>query len=113
MRLYLPSRIDLRKNERSIQLQFTGAGFEMRLFERGHSVGKAVPVTAAQLRQVGIDLRAVTLPPLRFLYLDRYVVVELEGKEWARVPDVSFMRLLELAVQGAGVCIDLTQARPS
>lgn len=109
MRTFLPSRLDLKHHDRSIQLQFMGNGFELRLFERGHAVCKALKVSAAQLKQVGIDLRPVEIAQLKLLYLDRHVVLELDNKVWAKAPDVEFMRLLDLAVQGTGAGIDLSK----
>ncbi|MEA2552735.1 MAG: hypothetical protein QOJ65_911 [Fimbriimonadaceae bacterium] len=109
MRSFLPSRLELPNNHRAIQLQFIGAGFEMSFFENGHPVTRPLSVTAGQLRQVSIDLRPVEIQPLKLLYQDRCVVMELSDRIWARVPDVEFMRLLDLAVDGQGQGIDLTK----
>ena len=106
MRFYVPSRLDLRQADRSIQLQFTGLGFDMCLFEAGKLQCKPHPISAAQLRQVAIDMRPVDTGPFRFVYEGRNVVIEFNGRLWARVPDIDLMRLLELATQGTGTPVD-------
>ncbi len=65
-------------------------------------------VAASQLRQVSLDMRAVEVPPLRFVFENRQVVLLWKDRVWARVPDVTFMRLLDLAIQGSGNSIELT-----
>src|SRR6478736_5071000 len=76
MRTFLPSRLDFTKSDRSIQLQFTGLGYDLCLFERGHAVTRSMLVSAAQLRQVSIDMRPIQLGPLKFVFENRHVVVE-------------------------------------
>lgn len=106
MRFYVPSRLDLKQADRSIQLQFTGLGFDMCLFEAGKPQCKPQPVSAAQLRQVAIDMRPVDAGLFRFVYEGRYVVIEFNGHLWARVPDIELMNLLEQATKGLASPVD-------
>jgi hypothetical protein len=106
MRSFLPSRLELNSRERAVQLQFTGTAFEMVLFERGNAVARGTIWTAAELRQVTIDMRQVEKRPVKLVYSDRKVVVELQERIWARVPDVLFMRLIDLSVDGAGTSLN-------
>ena len=102
MRSFLPSRIDCNGSEKTIQLQFTGVSFELCLFEHGNAVTRAVAISASQLRQVSIDLRVVEVPPLKLLYEDRHVVIQVKAKSWVKVPDVQFLNLIDFAVRGQG-----------
>ena len=113
MRSFLPSRLDLKSQERTVQLQFKGTAFELCLFDRGNAVTKTVVVTAAQLRQVSIDLHPVEIPPLKMLFEDRHVVIEAKRHVWIRIPDVIFLRLVELAAEGQGGSIDLNSKKSS
>jgi hypothetical protein len=66
-----------------------------------------MPVSAAQLRQVSIDMRPVELGSVKFVFENRHIVVEHNERAWAKVPDVLFLRLLDLAAEGTGSAIDL------
>ena len=111
MRSFLPSRLDLKCQERTVQLQFKGNAFELYLFHRGNAVSHAVHLTAAQLRQVSIDLRPVEAVPLKLLYEGRHVVIELKGHVWIRIPDIQFLRLVELAIDGKGASMEIDPKR--
>jgi len=113
MRSFLPSRLDLKNQERTVQLQFKGTAFELCLFERGNPVTRSVTVTAAQLRQVSIDLHPVEIKPLKLLFENRHVVIQAKNHVWIRVPDIIFLRLIDLAINGQGASIVLDSKRPS
>lgn len=113
MRSFLPSRLDLKSQDRTVQLHFKGTAFELCLFERGNAVTRSAIVTAAQLRQVSIDLHSVEVAPLKLVFQDRHVVIEAKGRIWIRIPDVAFLRLIDLAVEGRGGSITLDSQRPN
>lgn len=113
MRSFLPSRLNLKSQEKTVQLQFKGTAFELCLFDRGNAVTRSLTVTAGQLRQVSIDLRPVDLKPLKLIYEDRHVVIEAKQHVWIRIPDVIFLRLVEMATEGQGHSIDLNSKRPN
>lgn len=94
-----------------MQLQFKGNAFELYLFHRGNAVARSVHLTAAQLRQVSIDLRPVEAVPVRLLFEDRHVVIELKGHVWIRIPDIQFLRLVEFAIDGKGDSIEIGSSR--
>jgi hypothetical protein len=111
MRSFLPSRLDLKSQEKTVQLQFKGTAFELCLFDRGNAVTRSVTVTAAQLRQVSIDLHPVDLALMKLLYEDRHVVIEAKKHVWIRIPDVIFLKLIDMAAAGQGHSIDLNSKR--
>jgi hypothetical protein len=113
MRTFLPSRLEKSSQERTVQLHFKGTAFELSLFERGNAVTRSVYVSAAQLRQVSIDLHPVVILPIKLLYEHRHVVIEVKNHVWVRIPDVLFLRLIDLAVDGQGASIDLDSKRQS
>ncbi len=113
MRSFLPSRLVLKSPEKAVQLQFNGIAFELCLFDRGNAVTRSVAVTAAQLRQVSIDLRPVDLAPIKLLYEDRHVVIEAKKHIWIRIPDLIFLRLIDMATEGQGHSIELSFKRPN
>lgn len=103
----MPSRLQLKQSERTIQVQFTGFGFDIVLFDRGNAACRAASFSAADLRNVTLELRQAECPPIKLLYANRTVIIELNGRSWGSVPDMQFMRLIEMAVDGMGAHMDL------
>ncbi len=107
---YQPSRLELTSGKRSVTLRFVPPDYELALRDEKDRATEKTMITTAQLRQVTLDMRPVDCGRIRLSYANRHILVEIDGKLFARVLDVDFMRLHSAAAVGAGEGINAGEA---
>jgi hypothetical protein len=76
--------------------------YELALCSATGKSAERFMITAAQLRQVTLDMSPLEVGQLKLTYVARHILIEVGGKLWARVIDIEFMKLHSMASQGAG-----------
>jgi hypothetical protein len=99
---HLPSLLWLPRKEKSIQLRFNGEEFELTLLTGRSPAAPPVALAPEQIRRVTIELNPFEAGPLKIQFEDRFFVIRIEGKVWAKVPDVTLMQLHSYAARGKG-----------
>lgn len=104
---FLPSTLHLPKCQKALQLRFRSDQYELTLFEGRSAAFPTVRFTQGQIKHVTIEMLSVERGPLKLSFEDRHIVIRADGKVWAKVPDVTFMRLHAMAAIGAGESVDI------
>ena len=99
---YRPSRLELLPKGRTVQLRFVPPAYELVLRDEEEKIFVRGSISGAQLRQVTLDMRQVESGSIRLSYAARHILMEIDGKLFARVADVDFMKLHDVASMGAG-----------
>ena len=107
---YQPSRLELPSGKRSIALRFVSPDYELSLRDEKDRVTEKTLVSTAQLRQVTLDMRPVDSGKIRLSYANRHIMLEIDGKLFARVLDIDFMRLHSAASVGVGESVTAGEA---
>jgi len=104
---FLPSALRIPKSDKVIQLRFRSDCYEMTLYEGRSAIRPPARLTQGQIKHVTIEMLPLERGTLRLSYEDRHVVIRADGKVWAMVPDICFMRLHAAASGGLGEVIEL------
>jgi len=107
---YQPSRLELPACKRSVTLRFVQPDYELALRDDKDRVTERTMLSTAQIRQVTLDMRPVECGKIRLSYANRHILMEIDGKLFARVLDVDFMRLHSAAAVGAGEGVNVGEA---
>ena len=108
--IYQPSRLELPTSKRSVTLRFVPPAYELTLRDENDRVFEKATVTGGQLQQVSLDMRPVAIGPIRLTYAARHILVEIDGKLFARVLDVDFIRLHHAASVGGGETVTVGES---
>lgn len=101
MSVYQPSKLIL-DAYRYIQMRLVPPLFELVLRDDQTRKTHRAMLSSSQIRQVTLDMRSFEMGNINLVYAARHILIEVDGKLWARVEDVAFMQLHSLAADGAG-----------
>jgi hypothetical protein len=83
-----------------VQLRiFPQEAYELRFIE-GNDIQGCVDITPEDFRAVLHDYFRFSGNGVSLSYENRHVIVKIQGKHWAEVPDVDLMRLENMALSG-------------
>ena len=88
-----------------LQLRFVPPSYELTLRDDTKRMSCRGIFSGGDLRQVTLDMHPVEAGNIRLSYVARHILIEINGKLFARVLDVDFMKLHNAASVGAGECI--------